>query len=230
MMKVSNVIQLYGRSIARSLTTRRCLVSSAAVPLIMYRQPTSHNFSGSRILPISCQNESAVIRQFSDSKLDINKAHLTENIPKVDYYDGHLMADHLEYIDDMIAKAVQIEESINKLQETHDKKKDLATNINWMESEEVQALFEQSDHQKQNMREQLKRLQEIMSKAKGTVIAVDAPDGTSDDMIEEDMQAVEEIINYAKEHEIKEVIDALHENEERNRQEAMKAIAANSAP
>jgi len=155
----------------------------------------------------------------------LNTAHITERIPKEEYYQGHLMADHLEYIDGMIEKAVEMEESINKIQDVHDKKKDLAMNVNWMESYEIRDLFKKSEQQKKELREQISSLRDILTEARSRLIAVDAPDGTSDDMVQEDMQAVEAIINYAKEHEIKEAIDALHEEEECCRRETMKTFA-----
>lgn len=161
-----------------------------------------------------------------NDKNKMNTAHIHENVPSEDYYHGHLMADHLEYLDDMIEKTMLIESSMDELKETYNTKRDMITSVKWMESGEIEELFNKSAAQKKQIKEQLGELKILLKQAKGRAMhGVSAPDGTSDDMNKSDMDAIDEIIEYAKTHENKEAIDSIHAEEIRAKEDAAKIIA-----
>lgn len=109
-----------------------------------------------------------------------HRAFITEAVvPPEDYYNGHLMADHLEYLDDMLDKTIKIENVMEDLKETYRKKKHAYENVGWMESPDIDALFATASHQKQDLSARISELKELIQKSKAT-FAVDAPDGVSD--------------------------------------------------
>ena len=121
------------------------------------------------------------------------------------------MADHLEYLDDMIEKTIKIEESMEGLKDTYSKKKKAYTTVGWMESAEIDRLFETAAMQKEELSLQVEELKALMqeARAKGG-FAVDAPDGTSDAMRKENLKQVNQIIDFAAEHEDKDKIEYEH--------------------
>jgi hypothetical protein len=52
-----------------------------------------------------------------------NFSQTVEKVPEEDYYDGHLMADHLEYLDDMMEKTLKVETVMSELKETYEQKR-----------------------------------------------------------------------------------------------------------
>jgi hypothetical protein len=160
-------------------------------------------------------------------------------LPPEEYINGHLKTDHLEYLgslledrehrkkshlgqsvfssfdcfgfylDDMIEKTLEIEESMAGLKETYGKKKDSYTTIGWTSSADIDRLFETAATQKEELSEQIAELKKIMQKAKST-FAVDAPDGSADAGTKEDMEEVNHIIKDAAEHEDKDKIELQH--------------------
>jgi hypothetical protein len=121
------------------------------------------------------------------------------------------MADHLEYLDDMIEKTVKMEESMEGLKDTYKKKRVAFSNIGWTDSTEIDRLFDQAALQKDELSGQLAELRSMMAAAREKGFAVDAPDGTSDAMRRENLKQVNEIIDYAAEHEDKDKVRLEHQ-------------------
>ena len=139
----------------------------------------------------------------------------TEKVPDEDYYDGHLMADHLEYIDDMIDKTIQIESFMTDLKETYNQKRSaMQGDSPTLTKEELDALFAKAALQKEQISSSLESMKAILLAQKTKTYAVDAPDGTSDGSIREGIQEVNEIIDYAAKHEDTEKIRKQHEYED----------------
>jgi hypothetical protein len=130
-------------------------------------------------------------------------------LPPEEYVDGHLKTDQLEFLDDMIAKTVEIEETMEALKETYGKKKHAYTNVGFMESAEIDRLFETAASQKEDLSEKISLLKEVMQEAKRT-FAVDAPDGLPDARIKEEMAEINHIIQDAAEHEDRDKIEYQH--------------------
>lgn len=117
-------------------------------------------------------------------------AAFKERVPPEDYYDGHLLADQLEYVDDLIEKTIAIEKSVSELKENHVR---FQTGVKWMEAQEIDELLDASSQKKENISLQLAELRKLMVDAKKT-FAVDAPDGDSDGHLKEEMLEVKQII------------------------------------
>ena len=130
-------------------------------------------------------------------------------LPPEEYVNGHLKTDQLEFLDDMIAKTVEIEETMEALKDTYGKKKHAYTNVGWMESSEIDRLFETAATQKEDLSQKIASLKAMMKQAKGT-FAVDAPDGLPDARIKEEMAEINNIIQDAAEHEDKDKIEYQH--------------------
>jgi hypothetical protein len=135
----------------------------------------------------------------------------TDKVPEEDYYDGHLIVDHLEYLDDMIDKCLAIETSMDELKDTNAQKRRAYKEAS---SDEVNALFEKSASQKENISSQLANLKAIMKSAQQNAFAVDGPDGTTDAQEREGLQEVSKIIDYAATHEDVQKMNKKHEFQE----------------
>jgi hypothetical protein len=136
----------------------------------------------------------------------------SERIPEEDYYDGHLLADHLEYLDDMLDKTLKIEDSMKSLQETYDKKYE-ALKSNGSDTAELDALFHHAASQKSHISGQVTDLKKLLMEAQNNY-AVDGPDGTADGQIEDDLVEIDKIIDHAAELEDVDVINKQHEIED----------------
>lgn len=134
-----------------------------------------------------------------------------EEVPPEDYYDGHLMADRLEYLDDMLDKTIALESSLDELKTTYAKKKNAMKQGN--SAAEVEALFEKAAFQKENMSRQIEVLKASLMSARSG-FAVDAPDGVSDFELNEGVKETSSIIDYAEKHENKEAIEKRHKMED----------------
>ena len=117
----------------------------------------------------------------------------TEKVPPEDYYDGHLMADRLEYLDDMLDKTLEIESHMENLKETYAKKRQAYRDSASLD--EMEKLFLQAEEQKQMISAQIASLKKTLIGAKSAAYAVDAPDGTSDELEELFVQEANDIIN-----------------------------------
>lgn len=128
-------------------------------------------------------------------------------IPEADYYHGHLMTDHLEYLDDVLDKSIQLQSELCDLEQIYAKKQKSYNNVGWMNSAEIDQLFHEAKTKKANMKEQLAQMRSTLEAAKSKAkiaIAVDAPDGTSDDLEQGEKRYIQHIIDEA----------ALHENQD----------------
>ena len=135
----------------------------------------------------------------------------TERVPDEDYYDGHLITDHLEYLDDMLDKTLKIETSMQRLQETYARKREAYQNSS--STQEMEALFDEAALQKREMSSQIENLKTILQGVQN-IYAVDAPDGTSDTEVREGLSEVKQIIDFAATHEDVEMVKKHHKLEE----------------
>jgi hypothetical protein len=142
----------------------------------------------------------------------------TEKVPEEDYYNGHLLVDHLEYLDDMLDKTLDIESTMKDLKYTYAQKREAFQNVGSESSEEMEALFEKAASQKEQMSSQIASLKTILTNAKNGY-AVDAPDGTSDAQVKEGLKQVNQIIDHAAAHEDADKVDKHHKLEEAVRKE-----------
>ena len=131
------------------------------------------------------------LRQFTS-------AHVDDNISSNDYYRGHLLCDQLEYVNDTIEK---IEDSMNTLEDLNSKKRSILTNsiglLNNSSRNEMKKLFEQSTATKIAVKKQIQNMKEalkIYNDRKKKSFAVDAPDGTSDDCKQHEIDEVQKIL------------------------------------
>jgi hypothetical protein len=119
-------------------------------------------------------------------------------VPPEDYYDGHLMADHLEYLDDMIEHANLLERHLDDLQVKHLRLLSATSSVKWMDAGDIEVLFGPSRRAHSSMSQQLQQTRQALA---SKVFAVDAPDGTSDARIKEEMAEIQHIIDDAAVHE-----------------------------
>jgi hypothetical protein len=118
---------------------------------------------------------------------------IVEKVPKEDYVNGHLLVDHLEYLEDMMDVTLRMEQSMMELHDVYDEKKLALEEL----SEEVSldALFEKSAAQKALLSEQIEELKTVLLNAKA--FATDGPDGTADGEVREGLREVNRIIDSA---------------------------------
>mmetsp|Transcript_54612 Transcript_54612/g.132639 ORF Transcript_54612/g.132639 Transcript_54612/m.132639 type:complete len:200 (-) Transcript_54612:568-1167(-) len=117
----------------------------------------------------------------------------TERVPPEDYVDGHLLTDHLEYLDDMLDLTLKMEESMAELQDLYNEKQAALAELS--DAVELDALFEKSASKKALMSSQIVELKAVLSNARA--YASDAPDGTSDAEVRTNAKVVQEIIDDA---------------------------------
>ena len=136
------------------------------------------------------------------------RSFASEPVPEEDYYDGHLMVDRLEYLNDMIEKTISIESQLQELKETYNEKRQKAKSLmsesssksKAADAEDMQVLFDRAAAQKDQISCDLERLRSIMVSAastggKSASFAVDGPDGTSDGQVRESVDEVRKIID-----------------------------------
>ncbi|KAG7365892.1 hypothetical protein IV203_028562 [Nitzschia inconspicua] len=119
--------------------------------------------------------------------------HVDEVVPKEDYVNGHLITEHLEYMEDMLDVTLRMEQSMQELQDIYDEKRQALANMS--EMVEIDALFEKSASKKALLSSQIEELKAVLSNARA--YASDAPDGTSDAELREGVREVDRIINAA---------------------------------
>eukprot|EP00980_Cylindrotheca_fusiformis_P009796 scaffold2156_cov115-Cylindrotheca_fusiformis.AAC.21 len=117
-----------------------------------------------------------------------------EKVPEEDYYNGHLLADHLEYLEDMLDKTIKIENSMNELKELHEKKHKVLKS-DGTTTDELDALFHHAAQQKSIISNQVADLKQLLMNAQNNSYAVDGPDGTADGEIEDDFVEADRIID-----------------------------------
>jgi hypothetical protein len=121
-------------------------------------------------------------------------SHIEEHVPNKDYVNGHLLTDHLEYLEDMMDVTLRMEQSMQELHDIYDDEKRKAL-ANLSEMVEVDALFDKSAIQKALLSSQIVELKTVLANARA--YASDAPDGTVDGELQEGVQEVNRIINDA---------------------------------
>lgn len=122
---------------------------------------------------------------------DASRYYSAERVPPEDYQDDHLITDHLEYLDDMIGKTMEIEDHMENLRQTYAEKRTALQNE--ASPEEMESFFLKADAQKDAISAQLKELRRSLMLRKS--FAVDAPDGTSDELEELFVEEAQSIIN-----------------------------------
>ena len=115
-------------------------------------------------------------------------------VPDEDYYHGHLMADHLEYLEDMIDKSVQLQETVRIVKDSHTAALDTNKKL---KAQDVDRLISIARARNQEIAMQLDRLQVVMNDSKKT-FAVDAPDGEPDWHVIEELEKVNDILTSTK--------------------------------
>lgn len=116
---------------------------------------------------------------------------VVEHVPPEDYQNGHLITDHLEYLDDMISKTLEIEEKMERLKETYAEKRQAFHQA--ASPEEMEALFLKAEAQKDAISQEMGKLRRSLIHRK--IFAVDAPDGTSDELEQLYLEESQNIIN-----------------------------------
>ena len=66
----------------------------------------------------------------------------------------------------MLEKSIQLESELGDLQKIYDQKRKSYTNVGWMESNEIDQLFEDAQTKKLRMKQQLAELQALLKTAK----------------------------------------------------------------
>jgi hypothetical protein len=123
----------------------------------------------------------------------LSSSTVKEHVPPEDYRDGHLLTDHLEYMEDMLDVTLRMEQSMKELQDVYDAKRQALADMS--ELVELEALFEKSANQKALLSSQIQELKAVLKNAYG--FASDAPDGTPDAEIREGVEEVNRIIDDA---------------------------------
>ena len=123
------------------------------------------------------------------------------------YPELQLMAGYLEHLDSLMESTRNIEQSMGRLHETYAQKKAVIQRptIQWTDSSEIDCLFDQSQQHRDDIAAELDKMKRLMIDAR-KIYAVEAPDGTSDGMIQEEMNQVSHIIDEAALHEDKDEI------------------------
>jgi hypothetical protein len=116
-----------------------------------------------------------------------------ENVPPEDYQDGHLITDHLEYLDDMIGKTLEIEDHMERLKQTYAEKRQAFQEAK--SADEIEALFLKAEAQKYAISQQVAELRRSLMHRKA--FAVDGPDGTSDELDQLYLEEAQSVINDA---------------------------------
>jgi hypothetical protein len=158
---------------------------------------------------LSSLSRTSVLALGSQSGRTTQRFLTPEKVPEEDYYDGHLLTEHLEYLDDMLDKTLKIETSMEELKQTYAQKRKAYETQDSGSNEEIYGLFEKSASQKKQLSHQIADLKAVLMQAQGT-FAVDAPDGTSDAQLRDGLKEVNQIIDYAAEHEDVNKINKLH--------------------
>jgi hypothetical protein len=124
----------------------------------------------------------------------------SERVPDEDYYDGHLMTDHLEYLDDMLDNALKMETSMEDLKGTYAKKRHAFENVGWMNRAEIDLLFDEAAMHKEKISNQISDLKRLVREARQT-LAVDSPEGIPDGEVKDNIAEVNRLIQAAANHE-----------------------------
>jgi succinate dehydrogenase flavin-adding protein (antitoxin of CptAB toxin-antitoxin module) len=139
-------------------------------------------------------------------------------------YEDYSQTEHLE---DMPKTTCKIEDSVDELKATYAQKRralkvDAGTN-----SPRMSALFDKAAAQNEQISNQIASLKAKMVDAR-KVFAVDAPDGTPDYELKRGLKEVDQIIDFAAEHEDLDEVIHEHQAERKERARARKIFAVES--
>lgn len=123
----------------------------------------------------------------------LSTQRIVENVPNEDYVNGHLLTDHLEYMEDMLEVTLKMEQSMMELQDIYDEKKIALEEL--VETVTLDALFEKSATQRELISGQIAELKTVLANAKA--FAADAPDGTTDAEVRDGIREANRIIDSA---------------------------------
>ena len=157
------------------------------------------------------------VRAFSAAYRPTQTKFVAEKVPDEDYVDGHLVNEHLEYLNDMVDKTVEIEKSLDDLKETYAQKRQAYEDAGLLEDKELVSLLDKAAEQKASMAAQLSNLKTVVLNAH--TMAIDAPDGMSDSEVRENFQEVNRIIDHAAKHEDTAAVNKRHDMEEKIQKE-----------
>jgi hypothetical protein len=157
----------------------------------------------SMVFQVDPQGETS-ITDYNDGGSSIPKRQNTSSqvdakILPNDYYHGHLLCDQLEYVNDTIEK---IEYSVNTLDDLNEKKRSVFTKtiglMNDSSRNDLKKLFEESTATKFAMKRHLNEMKELLKSrptndSPQSSFAVDAPDGMSDDCMQNELDEVRHI-------------------------------------
>ena len=174
-----------------ALFARRSLLTNSGV---LARRACAAVTSRSSLLPaVTVTSNSTVVQQPRSNNYLSFSTQQTERVPPEDYVDGHLLTDHLEFLDDMLDKTLMMEESMAELQDIYNEKRAALADLS--EAVELDVLFEKSASKKALMSSQIAELKAVLNNARA--YASDAPDGTSDAELRTNAKVVQEIIDDA---------------------------------
>jgi hypothetical protein len=139
----------------------------------------------------------------------------------VDDGEGNRLAQQLE---DMLETTLALENSMQDLKDTYAQKRHAFTK---RQPGKMNVLFDQAAAQKEQMSKQIASLKAKMVEAR-TNFAVDAPDGTSDAQAKANHDAVNDIINYAANHEDYDKVIEQHQQARFERARARKTFAVDA--
>lgn len=165
------------------------IASSARRTLLFRSAPASRMPAAKALFGASSWTATGEEDEQPTARRTFTNAHVNAGIPEADYYKGHLMTDHLEYLDDVLEKTLKLEGSIQDLHETHEKKKALYASIGWTDSAERDELFQEDAAKQSAIQRDIEELKDFVKIAKRT-FAVDAPDGTPDGYQQEEMHDI----------------------------------------
>ena len=154
---------------------------------------------------------------------------VVEKVPPEDYYDGHLIADHFEYLDDMMEKSLKLEEVVKDFQDAQSKAKQSysAVGVRWMEADEIDRLLDSATKHNEDIKVKLAELRALREEAKKT-FAVDSPDGESDVDLKAEMEQASHIVEDVAKTENTAAVERQHHVEEQIAEAAKRTLAVDA--
>lgn len=160
----------------------------------------------------------ATVRAFSVYRPTRPAFMAAEKVPDEDYVDGHLVNEHLEYLNDMVDKTLELEKSLDELKDTYSAKRKAYKEAGLLEKDsELETLMDKAAEQKANISSQIANLKTVMMNAH--TMAIDAPDGMSDAELRDNFRQVNQIIDHASKHEDTDAVNKRHDMEDKIQKE-----------
>lgn len=113
--------------------------------------------------------------------MSTNAKDVGERAPPENYHDGHLLADHLEYIENMVQKSVNLEQTAKNLTEQHKKARQSysAVGVKWMDAKDIDDLLDNALKKNSQIKDNLAELKALREEAR-IFFGVEGPDGQTD--------------------------------------------------